>query len=152
MLNAQKIDASNQMLMSHGMTADWTCNTIILFDGIIVTTCVQLILSCVVFALLSLLFEFLMSLKANILYSYEEERLKYAILEEDVPQARRIPITILHVSLCMLGYLIMYGLMTYNMWIILTIAIANALGYFIFAVGLLGKPRPVSNMGCCHMS
>lgn len=61
----------------------------------------------------------------------------------------RLKITGVHVMICFLIYLIMYGLMSYNVIVIFAIIFGNVVGYYIF--GISGKyKRMISNVGCCH--
>jgi hypothetical protein len=58
-------------------------------------------------------------------------------------------LTGIHFLVIVFIYILMYAVMTYNLWVIFSIVLGNALGYFIFA--LSGKDRRNTEViGCCH--
>ena len=72
-------------------------------------------------------------------------------LEGDIPITEKLLITALHISACFFLYLVMYFVMTYNAWIIISTLLGNFFGYFIFSsASKLAKERASSNVGCCH--
>ncbi len=59
----------------------------------------------------------------------------------------KIKMTAIHISVCFLIYLNMFGLMTYNLEVVITIILGNGLGYYLFAIK---SGRQIQSVGCCH--
>lgn len=62
----------------------------------------------------------------------------------------KIIITLIHLAIALFIYILMFCVMTYNLWIILSILLGNSVGYAIF--GFSGKTtlRNAEQLGCCH--
>jgi len=63
---------------------------------------------------------------------------------------KKISVTSLHLLVVFLLYLNMFGLMTYNMNIILSIIFGNVVGFMLFGMADKNKIRKIENVGCCH--
>lgn len=62
----------------------------------------------------------------------------------------KLEITSIHFLICLLIYVSMFGLMTYNGNIILAVILGNAFGYLLFGFPNQVNIRKAGNVGCCH--
>jgi hypothetical protein len=62
----------------------------------------------------------------------------------------KLEITSIHFLICLLIYVSMFGLMTYNGNIILAVILGNAFGYLLFGFPNQENIRKAGNVGCCH--
>ena len=62
----------------------------------------------------------------------------------------KVILTGIHTIITILVYLLMIFLMTYNVYIVFSIVIGNAIGYYLFAFDDKNNIRKNSNLGCCH--
>jgi hypothetical protein len=69
---------------------------------------------------------------------------------ENLKPSFKIHLTLIYLLICFLIYFNMFGLMTYNGYIIIAVILGNAFGYYIFGVSKKSMVRIASNVGCCH--
>jgi hypothetical protein len=62
----------------------------------------------------------------------------------------KLEITSIHFLICLLIYVSMFGLMTYNANIIIAVILGNAFGYLFFGFPKHANIRHAGNVGCCH--
>lgn len=123
-----------------GMTADFSCSADVIFSSIQISeNCFQLFLAGLVLALISILYEYIVSVKSK-----ATQNLYQANIKPDFVQ--KLYLSFLYLCHITLLYLVMMGIMTYNMWLVLVIIIFNGIGYYLF----VDFGRKAENNGCCN--
>lgn len=127
---------------TYGMVAKLSCSADVVFSFIqIRDNCLEITLSCVIFIILSLVYEYILNKKTKLLEEYNNSMLP-------TNSSEKIKITLVHASHITLLYLIMIGVMSYNIWIILAIVLSNGFGYWIF----MDHERKIEMGGCCNFN
>lgn len=133
---------SNAASKTYGMTAKLSCSADVVFSFIqIRDNCLEIVLSCVVFIILSLVYEYVLNKKTKLLEEYNSSMIASNASE-------KIKITLVHALHITLLYVIMIGVMSYNIWIILAIILSNGFGYWIF----MDYERKIEMGGCCNFN
>jgi hypothetical protein len=117
----------------------------------------MLVFSCILFFLLSIVFELLLKLKRRKMDKLEELD-KYNSITRSIhidasgyfKPKNKLLITSIHVGVCFFIYLLMFAVMAYNGFLILSVILGNVVGYGIFGYSENKKSRDIKNVGCCH--
>lgn len=126
---------------THGMTAEFSCTSDVIFTGIsFENNCFHLIISIVIMILISLLYEFIICYKIKLNKTLEET--------EVITTKNKLWSSFIHMLFITLSFLTMMGVMSYNMWIVLSIIISNGIGFYLFS----DRNRKIENNGCCQIS
>ena len=126
----------------YGMLAEFSCSGDIVFTGIkFKDDCIGIFVSGLILAILCLIYEYIINKKTFLINEYYKTNSEASTLE-------KLKLTGIHFIQTLLLYIIMIGVMSYNMYIIIIIITSNAIGYMIFAdIG-----RKIETSGCCNFN
>lgn len=126
---------------TYGMTAEFSCTSEVIFTGIsFENNCLHLIISIVIMILLSLLYEFIICYKIKLNKNLENN--------EIISSENKLLSSLIHTIFITLSFILMLGIMSYNMWIVISIILSNGIGFYLFS----DKNRKIENNGCCQIS
>lgn len=126
---------------TYGMTAEFSCTSEVIFTGISFdNNCLHLIISIFIMILLSLLYEFIICYKIKLNKNLENI--------EVITTENKLLSSFIHTVFITLSFILMMGIMSYNMWIVISIILSNGIGFYLFS----DKNRKIENNGCCQIS
>jgi hypothetical protein len=137
-----------EMKMTYGMTAKFTCKADLVFDGIKIDQCSEILVGCLIIAVISLLFEYLLSLKQT-LYLKFERKLRDDSFDINEELKLKVTLTILQFLVMFFSAILMFAIMSYNLYFSLVVVTFNAIGLFAF---MPIEGRKVECHGCCQIS
>lgn len=133
----------------YGMYAGFSCKTTLIFKGIEITNCWQMIIGIIVMAFLCLIFELFLSIKDKQLEQYFDNNNSGFYQDKKSVLKEKILLMFIQLIVCTLSIVLMIGIMSYNLNIIITIVSFNAIGYLLF---IPKEGRKANAQGCCNIS
>lgn len=116
------------------MTIGYSCKTTVLFKIFTSEDCIELFAFLVASFILSLLFEFILGLRQKFLSLYKERSVNETLFIKE-----KLILTCFYTLAVILTVIHMFFLMSYNLWIVLSLLIGNTLGYLLFGMNISKK-------------
>ena len=120
--------------MIMAMTIGYSCKSTVLFKVFSSEDCIDLFAFLVVSFILGLAFEFILGLRQKLLSIYREQS-----VEKTLYLKEKLLLTSLYTIAIILSVIHMFILMSYNLWIILSLVFGNIVGYFLFGLNASKK-------------
>ena len=135
------MDMNQDKKKTYGMTSDFSCSGDMVFTELRVKdNCLQVVYTSIAFFLICIFFEYVLNYKTNKIQEYKYSK------ESTIKD--KLFLTFIHFLHTLLAYILMMGIMTYNIWLIFAIVISNGIGYYIFA----DFNRKIETNGCCNFN